>query len=233
MIAAAAAIALPGSTDTRDVTPRVSHASRRTEPQVGMVGASSPATYGTPSPPPSTSSGRLSGTANAAITSAAFAKLAASNTFEPMWQCTPINVRTDEALTRSTAMSASPFSRLKPNLESFCPVEMNSWVWAETPGVIRSKMGGIGARDDSARRSKRSISSNESTTIRCTPASIAMVSSATLLLFPWSTHADAGTPAESAIWSSPPEATSSIIPSEYARSAIARQRKAFVAYTAD
>ena len=35
-----------------------------------------------------------------------------------------------ERRARSTARCASPFARLKPNFESFCPVEMNSWVWA-------------------------------------------------------------------------------------------------------
>ncbi len=46
-----------------------------------------------------------------------------------------------------------------------------------------------------------------------TPASIAIRSSATDLLLPCSVQADAGTPAASATWSSPPDATSSSSPS--------------------
>ena len=65
-----------------------------------------------------------------------------------------------------------------------------------------------------------------------TPASIAMRSSATLLLLPCRTSDDAGTPACRATNNSPPLATSSSIPSSWASRAIAAQRNALVAYTA-
>ena len=116
--AAAATIDRPGSTLTRAVTPSASQASRTTLPHCVIVGASSVATYGTPSPPPSTSSGRPSGAAKRAITSAALAKLAAANTFEPMWQCSPTRRMLRDRSARSTARSASPLARLNPNFES-------------------------------------------------------------------------------------------------------------------
>ena len=62
-----------------------------------------------------------------------------------------------------------------------------------------------------------------------TRSAIARRNSATLLLLPCITHAEAGTPAASATCSSPSVATSSRIPSSYASRAIARHRNPFVA----
>ena len=45
---------------------------------------------------------------------------------------------------RSAAAVAVPFGSPKPNLESSWPVRTNSWVWASTPGVIRSWTRGRG-----------------------------------------------------------------------------------------
>ena len=55
---------------------------------------------------------------------AALAKLSATNTFEPMWQCSPTRSTAADRRARSTARAASPFARLKPNFESSCPVAM-------------------------------------------------------------------------------------------------------------
>ena len=62
-----------------------------------------------------------------------------------------------------------PPTRPNPNFESSCPVFTYSWVWASMPGVTRRST--AGARPSSAcSASRRSSSSNESTTVRPTPA---------------------------------------------------------------
>ena len=96
-----------------------------------------------------------------------------------------------------------------------------SWVWASTPGVTRTRTWGrLGA--PGARRSSRSTSSKESTTMRPTPASRARASSASDLLLPCRTRRSGGTPAARATCSSPPVATSRCRPSSWASWAIGR-----------
>ena len=92
-------------------------AATRSSPQLDQITPDA-----TPSPPPSTSSGRSYGAANAAITSAARPKLSAVNTLEPMWQCTPTSSAESPRRMRSIAARASPLARLNPNFESSCPV---------------------------------------------------------------------------------------------------------------
>ena len=119
---------------------------------------------------------------------------------------------TATAAARWAARSASPLARLKPNLESFCPVAMYVCVWAWTPGVTRSRTSGdrqacavqrveaielVEAVDDDAPHAgSRSPARNSSM----------------LLLLPCMTHAAAGTPAASTTCSSPPLATSNSRP---------------------
>ena len=161
--AAAATIARPGSTLTLARTSSARQASSSTFAHTAIVGASSPWTYATPRPPPSTSSGRSSGAAKPAITSAARPKLSAAKTLEPMWQCRPMRRTDDDRRARSTAARASPLPRLKPNFESSCPVAMYSWVWACTPGVTRRRTSGTAAPAPWM-ASRRSSSSKLSTT---------------------------------------------------------------------
>ncbi|GAB3944778.1 hypothetical protein GCM10027614_35470 [Micromonospora vulcania] len=75
----------------------------------------------------------------------------------------------------------------------------------------------------------RSISVNESTMIRPTPASSARVSSAIDLLLPWKPIRSGGIPAASAVASSPPLHTSRCRPSSAIIRTTARQRKALPA----
>ena len=129
---------------------------------------------------------------------------------------------------RSSAAAAAPDATPNPNFESFWPVCTNSWVWASTPGVIRTSTDGTGSPSDTS-CSMRSISSKESTTMRPMPSAMASRSSSSDLLLPCSTRRSAGTPAERATWYSPPVDTSRFIPSSTANRAIARQRNALVA----
>ena len=77
-----------------------------------------------------------------------------------MWQWRPTrSTLLGASVARSTARSASPLARLKPNFESSCPVAMNSWVWAWTPGVMRSKHVGRGPARSACSTSSRSSSS--------------------------------------------------------------------------
>ena len=79
--------------------------------------------------------------------------------------------------TRRTASKASPPVIEKPNFWSSCAVAMYSCVCASTPAVTRTITRAV--RPSSAViAASRSISSNESTTIRPTPASTARASSA-------------------------------------------------------
>src|SRR5438309_1164242 len=58
-----------------------------------------------------------------------------------MCECRPANSTRPCARARSTAALAAPAWTEKPNLESFCPVEMNSWVSGLTPGETRTMQG--------------------------------------------------------------------------------------------
>ena len=71
----------------------------------------------------------------------------------------------------ATASAASPVASEKPNFWSSCAVAMNSWVCASTPTVTRTSTSRPGRRCRRRAAASRSISSNESTTIRPTPAS--------------------------------------------------------------
>ena len=102
-------------------------------------GADSPSTYGTPRPPPTESSGNPKGSAKSTRTSTTREKAPTSNTWLPIWACSPTSSTASDAVARSTAASARPDDTVKPNLESSWPVATNSWVWASTPGVIRNR----------------------------------------------------------------------------------------------
>ena len=80
-----------------------------------------------------------------------------------------------EDLRRPPRTAAPPASE-KPNFWSSCAVAMNSWVCASTPTVTRTSTRGRTPRSRASAVS-RSISSNESTMIRPTPASSARASS--------------------------------------------------------
>ncbi len=80
----------------------------------------------------------------------------------------PTSSTAGEAAARASAASAAPDATPKPNFESSCPVRTNSWVCASTPGVMRTSTFGTG-RPPSTSASMRSISSNESITMRPTP----------------------------------------------------------------
>ena len=61
---------------------------------------------------------------------------------------------------------------------------MYSWVCASTPAVTRTITGWVRPRL-AVTRSRRSISSKESTTIRPTPSATARISSTSVLVLPW------------------------------------------------
>ena len=78
----------------------------------------------------------------------------------------------------------------KPNFWSSWAVAMYSCVWASTPAVTRTITRGLLVVEpvetmSSVTIASRSISWNESTMIRPTPAPTARRSSATDLLLPW------------------------------------------------
>ena len=126
------------------------------------------------------------------------------------------------ASTRRTASAASPPASEKPNFWSSWAVAMNSWVCASTPTVTRTSTRCGRRRARAASAASRAISSNESTTIRPTPASSAAASSATDLLLPCSAIRSAGNPARSATASSPPVQTSRPSPSSSTQRTTAR-----------
>jgi hypothetical protein len=101
---------------------------------------------------------------------------------------------------------------------------MYSWVCASTPTVTRIITRGRAPRSRAIAVS-RSISSNESTTIRPTPASTARVSSGTDLLLPCRPIRSAGIPAASATRSSPLVQTSRCRPSSARMRTTALHRK--------
>ena len=107
-----------------------------------MVGARSPFTYATPRPPPTTSSGSPSGAANAPSTSAACSNDSTSNTWLPIWACTPTSSTPPINSSAATASVAAPDVTENPNFVSSWPVRTNSWVWASTPGVTRTSTAG-------------------------------------------------------------------------------------------
>jgi hypothetical protein len=153
-----------------------------------------------------------------------------------MWAWIPTNSTMpsdSRADRRWAARFAAPDARPNPNLESSCPVWMYSWVCTSIPGVTRASTLGRTADgppfDSDTSCSMRSISSNESMTIRPTPADRAAASSPSDLLLPCRTSRSGGTPAASATWSSPPVDTSRYIPSSSASLAMARHKKALVA----
>jgi hypothetical protein len=117
-----------------------------------------------------------SGAKNGPSTSAACSNDDTSKTWLPMCACTPTSSTAGHELERGDRLGRAPEATEKPNLESSCPVRTNSWVWASTPGVTRTRTFGrsAGPGGDSSRRPRRAISSNESTTIRPTPSSRAV-----------------------------------------------------------
>ncbi len=129
---------------------------------------------------------------------------------------------------RRTASAAWPSASAIPNFWSSCAVAMNSCVCASTPTVTR-----ICTRcrlpSRSAICATRTISWNESSTIRPTPASTARVISSVLLLLPCRAIRSAGIPAASAVASSPPEQTSRFSPSSFSHRTMARDKNAFPA----
>lgn len=121
----------------------------------------------------------------------------------------------------------SPASAI-PNFWSSCAVAMNSCVWASTPTVTRICTGWrLPSR--SAMCDTRTISWNESSTIRPTPTSTARSISSSDLLLPWKAMRSAGIPADSAVASSPPEQTSRLSPSSFSQRTTARERNALPA----
>ncbi len=242
---AAATMERPGSAVTRTLSgiPAFRQACRTDAAHWAMGGASSPLTYATPRPPPTTSSGRPSGAKNAAKTSMARTKGVRANTWLPRWAWIPTNStnpRSSSSDSRWTARAAAPDESPNPNFESSCPVRTNSWVCTSTPGVTRANTlgrggdgtppwGSTGVGASGISRSRRSISSKESTTMRPTPTARAAASSSSDLLLPWSTSRSAGTPAVRATWSSPPVDTSRHMPSSWASRAMDTHRKALVA----
>ena len=76
-----------------------------------------------------------------------------------------------------------------PNFWSSCAVAMYSWVCASTPAVTRTITFALPlvepVETSAAIDARRSISSNESTMIRPTPAATARRSSGYVLLLPW------------------------------------------------
>ena len=138
----------------------------------------------------------------------------------------PTRSKAGEPAIRSTARAASPLARPKPNLESTWPVITYSWVWASTPGVTRT-ITRVGRPSSAWSASSRRISSKESTT-----TSHAEVVGPGQLRRPTcccrgGRGGPAGTPAARATCSSPPVATSTCMPSSWARRAMARHRNAF------
>ena len=126
------------------------------------------------------------------------------------------------------AAFAAPPDSEKPNFWSSCAVAMYSWVCASTPTVTRTMTRGrVPSRR--AMAVSRSISWNESTTIRPTPARTARSNSATDLLLPCRPIRSGGIPAASATASSPPVHTSRDRPSSARIRTIALQMNAFPA----
>ncbi len=130
---------------------------------------------------------------------------------------------------RSMADCARPSAIGNPNFESVIPVWRYSCVCASIPGLTRMRTSGA-RNPEATSASILANSSKESTTIRLTPASSAISSSRTDLLFPCITSLSAGTPAARAMNISPPVETSMCMPASYAIRAIALHRKAFDAY---
>ena len=88
------------------------------------------------------SSGSAQTCTNGASTSIAARNESTANTWLPMCACSPTRSTAGDAAARSTARSASPAARPKPNFESSCPVFTYSWVCASMPGVMRSRTDG-------------------------------------------------------------------------------------------
>ncbi len=233
------AIARPGSTDRRGTaSPAASHSFVTISPSALPISCgsrgSSCGVYAMPRPPPRSISGSSmpcsSRTALSSPTTrrAETSKPAMSKICEPMWLCRPTSSRPGRASTRRTASAAVPSASPSPNFWSSCAVAMNSCVCASTPTVTR-----ICTRCRvpwrSAASATRSISWNESSTIRPTPAATARRISATDLLLPCSAMRSAGIPPASAVASSPPEQTSTFRPSSHNQRTTARDRKALPA----
>ena len=145
-----------------------------------------------------------------------------------MCECRPRSSSTSSSRILNAAAAAAPPASEKPNFWSSCAVAMNSWVCASTPTVTRTSTFGRTPRSRASSES-RSISVNESTMIRPTPASTARVSSATDLLLPWKPIRSGGIPADSAVASSPPVQTSRNMPSSAIIRTTARHRNALPA----
>ena len=119
--------------------------------------------------------------------------------------------------------------RLKPNLESSWPVAMYSWVWACTPGVMRSSTSGTpAARGVQRVEAVELVEAVDDDVAHAGVDRRAQLVDA-LVVAVERARRSAGTPAASATCSSPPLATSSSMPSSWARRAIARHRNALVA----
>ena len=127
-----------------------------------------------------------------------------------------------------TASNASPVSSAKPNLESICPVRINSCVCASTPGFILNDTLAFFPSADAIAESILS-SSILSKTIQCTSLSSAILSSCSVLLLPWKYTLSIGKPALIAVKSSPPETTSRPSPSCAAIRHISRHIKDLLA----
>ena len=123
-------------------------------------------------------------------------------------------------------------AREKPNFWSSCAVAMNSWVCASMPTVVRMSSGTgdpPAATRAWASGTRRSISSNESTTTWPMPASTASRSSTSDLLLPCSAIRSAGKPAASATASSLPLQASRCSPSSAIQRATCPHRNALEA----
>ena len=99
-----------------------------------------------------------------------------------------------------------------PNLSSRRPVEIFSWVCASTSGLTRSAVGRAPAEFAGDAIELLAAPDSDSTLICRTPASSAARISSALLPTPEKTIRSAGTPAASAVASSPPETTSAPAP---------------------
>ncbi len=129
-----------------------------------------------------------------------------------MCECRPTRSRLGSFAIRRTASSAAPEPTDSPNFWSSCAVAMNSCVCASTPTVTRTRTGWtMPAR--AAASATRTMSSNESMTIRPTRAATAASISSADLLLPCMRSRSPGTPARRATASSPPDATSMPSPS--------------------
>ena len=137
-----------------------------------------------------------------------------------MCTCRPISSSPGVAAIRSSSRGAS--ASATPNLASGLPVSIAACVSPGTLGFTRTRT----RWPAGARRASRSTSSGPSMTIRPTPASSAATRSASRFALPCSSTCAGSNPADSAIASSPAEATSQPSPScgEDPHDGSARQR---------